>query len=414
MGHMRRTFFIIALLFLSGIAGCRQDSGTGGNAGPAPRITGVSPNVVNPGTTGVEGRIIGSNFDSILSVSLGEGVFVEQFQRLSSSEIYIFISVDRNTHPGPRTVIVATSAGASNEEGLFAVGDNRLPEALFSVSPFRGIKDTPFRFDASKSTDDGGILNYKWKFGDGKQDSGKVVTHRYGKGGNFIASLTITDNKGATVSAERFIEVDASKSPVARFTVSPTSGGLDTLFRFDATASSDPDGRITDYFWNFGDGTSARGEQVQHKFQRSGGFGVALTVTDNTREFNVFSKRVDVGGGGGGPGPGPGPNPGPGTTCTNTAGNRGLIFGAVVGVSGNSAIVQFSPDSTCANTFYNCGDMRKANASGRDEFYGIVRSMTDLGNGQFSILNDCPINWPPAVGQQVFLIYKTCSNNFCP
>ena len=410
MGHMRRTFFILTLLILTGIFGCRQDSGTGGNVGPAPKITSVNPTVVNPGTIGVEGRILGSNFDSLMSVSLGDGVIVEDFQRLSSSEIYIFFSVNRDTHPGPRTVIVATNAGAVSATSLFTVGDNRLPEALFSVSPFRGIKDTPFRFDASRSNDDGAVVSYKWKFGDGKQDTGKVVTHRYNRGGNFIATLTVTDNKNESVSTTRFIEVNASKAPLARFTVSPSSGSIDTVFSFDASGSSDPDGRIAFYFWNFGDGSSANGQFVQHKFKRSGGLAVALTVTDNSGESNVFSKRVDIGGGA----PGPGPNPGPGQVCTSGAGNRGLIYGAVVGVSGNSAIVQFPPDSTCANTFYNCGDMRKANTSGRDEFYGIIRSMTDLGNGQFSILNDCPINWPPAIGQQIFLIYKTCSNNFCP
>jgi hypothetical protein len=412
MGHMRRTFFILTLLILSGIYGCRQDSGTGGNVGPAPRITGINPTVVNPGTIGVEGRIIGSNFESLMSVNMGDGVIVEDFQRLSNSEIYIFFSVARDTYPGPRTVVVATNTGAVSAPSLFNVGDNRLPEALFSVVPFRGIKDTPFRFDASKSNDDGGLVSYKWKFGDGKQDTGKVVTHRYSRGGNFIATLTITDNKNESVSSTRFIEVDASKAPIARFNVSPSSGSLDTVFSFDGSSSNDPDGRIAHYFWNFGDGSSGSGALVQHKFKRAGGLGVALTVTDNTGESNVTSKRVDISGGG--PGPGPGPNPGPGTTCTSGSGNRGLIFGSVVGVSGNSAIVQFPPGSTCANTFYNCGDMRKANTSGRDEFYGIIRSMTDLGNGQFSILNDCPINWPPAVGQQIFLIFKTCSNNFCP
>ncbi len=406
---MGRIFSIFVLLILAWIAGCSQDSGTGGNTGAAPQITAVSPGIVNPGTIGVEGRIHGSNFDGLLSVSMGDGVGVEQFQRLSTSEIYIFFSVNRDTYPGPRNVIVATNAGAVNSNTVFSVGDNRVPEAQFTVNPFRGIKDTPFRFDASKSNDDGNLVSYKWKFGDGKLDNGKIVTHRYGRGGAFTTTLTVTDNKNTSVSTSRLIEVDASKVPHSQFTVSPASGTMDTNFSFDGSGSSDPDGNITQYFWNFGDGTSARGPLVQHKFVRTGGFGVALTVTDNSGESNISSKRVEIGGGG----PGPGPGPGTGQACTNPAGNNGLIFGAVVGVSGNSAIVQFPPGTTCSNAFYNCGDMRKANTSGLDEFFGIIRSMSDLGNNQFSILNDCPLNWPPAVGTQVFIIFKSCSANSC-
>lgn len=50
---------------------------------------------------------------------------------------------------------------------------------------------------------------------------------------------------------------------------------------FDATASYDPDGTITHYAWDFGDGTSAVGSEVSHEFPRAGCFEVVLTVTDD-------------------------------------------------------------------------------------------------------------------------------------
>jgi PKD repeat protein len=411
---MRWTLSFIVLFLFALVPACKRDDSTGGNVGPAPQISSVNPNIVNPGTTGVEGRIHGSNFGGLMSVNLGNGVAVEQFQRLNDSEIYIFFSVNRDAQPGPKTVVVATATGATSSDSVFSVGDNRLPEAKFTVVPFRGIKGTPFRFNASNSDDDGSIVSYKWNFGDGKTATGRQVSHSYNRDGAFSATLTVTDNKNATASSFRFIEVDASKSPIASFTVSPTSGDINTTFTFDGSASKDPDGKITNFFWNFGDGGSARGEQVQHNFARTGGFGVALVVTDNSGESGVFSRRVDIGGGGPGPGPGPGPNPGPGTVCTQPAGNQGFIFGSVVGVNGNSAIVQFPQGTNCSNSFYLCGDMRKANTSGRDEFFGIIKSMSDLGNGQMAVENDCPLNWPPQIGTQVFLYYKSCSVNSCP
>jgi PKD repeat protein len=341
-----------------------------------------------------------------MSVSLGDGVQIQQFTLISNTEIYVFVSVDKYAAPGPRDVIVATTTGASSASGLFTVGDNRVPEAKFIITPFRGIKDTPFRFDASRSDDDGSIASYKWKFGDGKFGSGKVVTHEYRHGGTFSVSLTVTDNKGASSSSEGRVDVDNSKLPLAMFTVSPSSGTIDTTFSFNASQSHDPDGTIINYFWNFGDGNSANGQQVQHKYQQQGAFGVTLTVTDNSREANITQKRLDVGTGGG-------PGPGGGGSCGNGAPDRGLIYGTVVAVDGFNAIVQFPADATCANTFYKCGDMRLTGATGLKEFFGIIQSMTDLGNGKFSIYNQCPVNWPPQIGANVFLIWKSCSNNFC-
>jgi hypothetical protein len=54
-------------------------------------------------------------------------------------------------------------------------------------------------FDGSSSSDaDGTITSYEWDFGDGNTDSGQSVTYGYSSTGTFVASLTVTDNCGAT------------------------------------------------------------------------------------------------------------------------------------------------------------------------------------------------------------------------
>jgi large repetitive protein len=51
---------------------------------------------------------------------------------------------------------------------------------------------------------------------------------------------------------------------------------------FDGTVSEDPDGRISRYFWDFGDGNSAMGARVDHTFTRAGTYTVTLRVLDDS------------------------------------------------------------------------------------------------------------------------------------
>lgn len=50
----------------------------------------------------------------------------------------------------------------------------------------------------------------------------------------------------------------------------------------DGSKSSDPDGTIQTWSWSFGDGATASGKQVQHKYTTVGQYTVKLTVTDNS------------------------------------------------------------------------------------------------------------------------------------
>jgi PKD repeat protein len=68
-----------------------------------------------------------------------------------------------------------------------------------------------------------------------------------------------------------------NQPPVARATSSCTGSSCS----FDATASSDPDGSVASYSWDFGDGTHATGATATHGYAAAGSYTVTLTVTDN-------------------------------------------------------------------------------------------------------------------------------------
>ena len=213
------------------------------------------------------------------------------------------------------------------------------------------------------------------------------------------------DSESTTAPASPQAQVNPEAATAglnAAFSMSPKTGGdVTTNFKFNASAST---GSISKFSWNFGDGSSDTGKTTTHKFKNDGTFTVKLTVSTKNGAKDTLNKHLDVGKSGGGGGGG-------GTACTKPAPNRGFIYGTVVGVQGLNAIVRLPAGSTCANSFYNCGDMRRASP---EQFRGIIHGMSDLGNGTFSIFNDCPFRWPPAIGERVFLYWKTCAANYCP
>ena len=376
---LKGTIFFVSLCLLS--VSCKNTDNTTSPNG-TPQITAVTPALVNPGVQEVEGRIIGNNLVSIQSISLGEGVSLERFSPISASEIYIFFSVSRDAAPGPRNVVVATSAGAASSSTVFTVSDNRVPEAKFSVSPSQGLRGESFRFDGSGSNDDGAIVNYLWNFGDGKQSTGKVVTHVYSKRGTFQASLTVTDNENTSGQATRILDVFNSKLPVAQFSVSPSSGTTATSFLLDASPSRDPDGQIVRYSWSFGDGSGGNGVVQRHQFGRTGTLLVNLTVTDDSGESANSSRVVSIG-----VGPPVPPPPSQSGKCSVPAKGRQIHFFRVLSEDQSAKVItgQFLENVDCSDVFYLCGDVRLGGLSaGQKELWmGTICQMDDLGNNTF-------------------------------
>lgn len=64
---------------------------------------------------------------------------------------------------------------------------------------------------------------------------------------------------------------------------------------FNASFSLDPDGRITEYLWDFGDGTSVgSGVETTHSFNEPGTYHVQLTVVDDVLDKDVEVQVIEV------------------------------------------------------------------------------------------------------------------------
>lgn len=153
-------------------------------------------------------------------------------------------------------------------------------------------------FNSAGSTDtDGNIVGYEWDFGDGSGSStASDPSYTYDTPGNYIATLTVTDNDGLTDNDTTNVAV-LNWPPVAMVSGDPISGAASLTVNFSSSGSNDPDepyGSITAYSWDFGDGTSSADPNPSHIYDTAGTYTAILTVTDDFGDTGTASTSITV------------------------------------------------------------------------------------------------------------------------
>jgi len=173
---------------------------------------------------------------------------------------------------------------------------NKPPTADFTCTPSEPKKDDEITFDASPSKDeDGHVMDYEWDFGDGDISRGRIKTrHKYydPSSGNFTVKLTVIDDNGAESTRSKIIKVN--EPPVAKFNYKPDMPNIGDNINFDASDSSDEDGKIVHYEWDFERGVSDEGVYVTHNYSAGGNFTVKLNVRDDNNATNAISAQIRV------------------------------------------------------------------------------------------------------------------------
>jgi PKD repeat protein len=176
------------------------------------------------------------------------------------------------------------------------------PTAQFTISPTPVNFNIASTFDASSSTPGSGastITSYAWNFGDGSTGTGKTVSHAYTQsttpGNAYNVTLTITNNRGLTATTTQAVTVTASPAPSGDWVYSPGTPSVgDTVF-FNADGVKPAAGHtITQFSWNFGDGSSGTGFQATHVFTTANTYSVVLTAIDDAGQKAVLPKNVAI------------------------------------------------------------------------------------------------------------------------
>ena len=166
------------------------------------------------------------------------------------------------------------------------------PRADFNATPTSGLAPLQVSFtDTSTSYDE--IVSWAWEFGDGKTSTQKNPIHKFSDSGTFNVRLTVTDADGSPDTITKQILV-LNNAPIADFDiVSSEKPKTNEEITFVDT-SSDPDGDVVSWFWDFGDEKTSSTQNATHKYQDPGTFVVSLTITDNHGATDTAFRNVTI------------------------------------------------------------------------------------------------------------------------
>jgi PKD repeat protein len=185
---------------------------------------------------------------------------------------------------------------------------NETPTAVVAEEYLEVNPGATVTLDGSGSTDDDdGIVSYHWTQVNGApvilSDPASAVTtftapetDKYG--GNLTFKLTVTDAGGLQSSAECLVYVAPTiTESSAPSNIPPTADYSFVRSKLKVTfsnGSSDSDGGIVSWVWDFGDSKSSTVQNPRHRYRRKGPYTITLTVTDDGGAVDSTSKTITV------------------------------------------------------------------------------------------------------------------------
>lgn len=291
----------------------------GGDAQPPSKVTGLTVTDAKDGKLNLACNPATDNFAVDHYKIYRNGVFLINQTSISyqdtgltngQSYTYQVSAVDTVGNEGAKSNPVSGAPTASSPPGgggtsspppsgggfIPPIGPMNTPPIAEANGPYYGFIGSPTTFDGSASNDaDGNITSYAWTFGDGTTGTGKVTTHAYNKVGNYTVKLTVTDDDGETNVDTTYAVITEKPNypPNANFSYSPLNPTTDDTVQF-TDLSTDTDGIIVSYYWNFSDGTNSTDKNPKHTYSKSGAYMITLKITDDDGAIDIYSKAILV------------------------------------------------------------------------------------------------------------------------
>lgn len=177
---------------------------------------------------------------------------------------------------------------------LLGAGGNAWPVAVAAADSTGGDIPLTVGFDSTGSIDpDGVIVSYLWDFGDGTTSTSQNPVHTYTVPGDYVATLTVTDDQGvSSVNSARVGVTAPNILPVAVATANPTTGPAPLAVTLFGERSYDVDGALGNFEWTFSDGGTYYGSTAYHTFSLPGTHTATLTVFDN--RFGTGTTTITI------------------------------------------------------------------------------------------------------------------------
>ncbi len=166
-----------------------------------------------------------------------------------------------------------------------------------TVTIASGQSNIAVTLNGSGSSDaDGSIASYTWT---GSPNPADVVSPTVNlTAGSHTFTLVVTDDDGETSAADTVTITVNPAPPVNQAPTAdvngPYSGTTGVAVSFSSAGSSDSDGTIATYDWNFGDGATAAGTSPSHTYAAADTYTVTLTVTDDDGETASASTTAAI------------------------------------------------------------------------------------------------------------------------
>lgn len=178
--------------------------------------------------------------------------------------------------------LVITTANGCIDSVDQTVTVNPLPIADFTPLPDTVCATTPVAYLNNSI----GASTYSWSFGDGGTTTLMSPSHSYTAQGTYTTQLIAATGFGCTDTITAVIVVDSI--PTSLFNFSIECVGDSTTFTDLST------GGITNWLWDFGDGTTSTLQHPSHLYATNGTYLVSLTVTNPAGCTHTSMQMVTV------------------------------------------------------------------------------------------------------------------------